>query len=122
MSFWNRIINTTSGVESRRSDYLGVSYETSRYCFVDIEVGLHDKKIHDIGAVRWDGAVYHAAGKQGLIAFLKDVDFICGHNIIHHDAKYLFGDSKHSFILVDTLFLSPLCLYTHMTQPTNREV
>ncbi len=108
MSFWNRIINTLSGVESRLRGPWGMSYDTSRYCFVDVEVGLRDKKIHDIGAVRWDGAVYHTADKQGLIAFLKDVDFICGHNIIHHDAKYLFSDDTHSFILVDTLFLSPL--------------
>ncbi|MDE7390509.1 MAG: RecQ family ATP-dependent DNA helicase [Lachnospiraceae bacterium] len=85
-----------------------MSHDASLYCFVDVEVGLRDNKIHDIGAVRWDGAVYHAAGKTGLITFLKDVDYICGHNIIHHDAKYLFGDNTHSFILVDTLFLSPL--------------
>ena len=78
MSFWNRIINTLSGVESRLRGPWGMSYDTSRYCFVDVEVGLRDKKIHDIGAVRWDGAVYHTADKQGLKAFLKDVDFICG--------------------------------------------
>ncbi|MDE6548586.1 MAG: DEAD/DEAH box helicase, partial [Muribaculaceae bacterium] len=108
MSFWNRIINTISGVENRRSVSLEMSYGASRYCFVDVEVGLRDKKIHDIGAVRWDGAIYHAAGKQGLNSFLKDVDFICGHNIIHHDAKYLFGEDTRTFILVDTLYLSPL--------------
>ena len=108
MSFWNRIINSLSGVESSRSDSLGKSLDTSRYCFMDIEVGLHDAKIHDIGSIRWDGAIYHSASKQGLMAFLEDVDFICGHNIIHHDAKYLFGESSHSFILIDTLFLSPL--------------
>lgn len=108
MSFWNRIINTISGADNRSGSSLERSYYASHYCFVDVEVGVHDKKIHDIGAVRWDGAVYHAAGKPELMTFLKNVDFICGHNIIHHDVKYLFGKATHSFRLVDTLFLSPL--------------
>ncbi|MDE7136590.1 MAG: RecQ family ATP-dependent DNA helicase, partial [Muribaculaceae bacterium] len=85
-----------------------VNANASRYGFVDIEIGLQDKKIHDIGAIRWDGAVYHSASKRELMAFFKDVDFVCGHNIINHDAKYLFGDGKPPYILVDTLFLSPL--------------
>lgn len=84
------------------------SADSSRYGFVDVEVGLHDKKIHDIGTIRWDGAVYHSADKQGLLTFLKNVDFVCGHNIIHHDARYLFGEGTNDYILVDTLFLSPL--------------
>lgn len=84
------------------------SHEASRYCFVDVEVGVKDNKIHDIGARRWDGAVYHSADRHGVMEFLKDVDFVCGHNIIHHDAKYLFGDEAHHWLLVDTLFVSPL--------------
>jgi len=75
---------------------------------VDVEVGMRDNKIHDIGAVRWDGAVFHSADKQGVLMFLEDVEFICGHNIIHHDAKYLFGDTKEGWQLIDTLYMSPL--------------
>lgn len=82
--------------------------DSSRYGFVDVEVGLHDKKIHDIGAIRWDDAVYHSANKRELMTFLKDVSFVCGHNIINHDAKYLFGEGTQPYMLVDTLFLSPL--------------
>ena len=108
MAFWDKIIHAVKGAENIPARSRETSRDVSRYCFVDVEVGLHDKKIHDIGAVRWDGAIYHAAGKQGLVTFLKDVDFICGHNIIHHDAKYLFGEDTYSFLLVDTLFLSPL--------------
>lgn len=85
-----------------------VSYDASRYAFVDVEVGIKDKKIHDIGAIRWDNAVYHSADKHGLMTFLKDVDFVCGHNIVNHDAKYLFGEETHRCLLVDTLFMSPL--------------
>lgn len=108
MSFWNRIIETISGAENRTARSREVPPDASRYGFVDIEIGLKDNKIHDIGALRWDGAVYHSANKQELLTFLKDVDFVCGHNIIHHDAKYLFGEKKHRWMLVDTLYLSPL--------------
>lgn len=108
MSFWNRIINTFNGAENRSARSREASYDASRYCFVDVEVGLRDKKIHDIGALRWDGAVFHSANKQELMDFLKGVDFVCGHNIINHDAKYLFGEEKYNWLLVDTLYLSPL--------------
>ena len=76
MSFWNRIIDTISGTENRLSHSRNESADSSRYGFVDVEVGLHDKKIHDIGAIRWDGAVYHSANKQGLMTFIKKVAFI----------------------------------------------
>ena len=108
MSFWNRIINTINVTESKWNRSQKVSGDSFRYGFVDVEIGLHDKKIHDIGAIRWDGAVFHAANKQNLMTFLKDVEFVCGHNIINHDAKYLFGEGTHDYKLVDTLFLSPL--------------
>ncbi|MCF0203431.1 MAG: ATP-dependent DNA helicase RecQ, partial [Bacteroidaceae bacterium] len=65
-------------------------------------------KVHDIGCVRWDGAVYHGASKRELKVFLEQTDFVCGHNIIYHDAKYLFGDENVRWIYVDTLYVSPL--------------
>lgn len=108
MSFWNKIKDTFGGNEERSSHIKEVSYDASRYCFVDAEIGLRDKKVHDIGALRWDGAVYHSADKQELMNFLKDADFVCGHNIIHHDANYLFGEGAHRCLFVDTLYLSPL--------------
>ncbi|MBD5375692.1 MAG: RecQ family ATP-dependent DNA helicase [Bacteroides sp.] len=108
MSFWNRIIHTINGTENRRNPTRKDSVGPYRYGFVDVEIGLHDKKIHDIGSIRWDGAVFHAANKRELMTFLKDVEFVCGHNIVNHDAKYLFCEEKHTYKLVDTLFLSPL--------------
>ena len=110
MSFWSRIKETISGeerkpqVQQKEETY----HNVSRYAFVDVEVGIKDKKIHDIGALRWDGAVFHSADKQAVIEFLTNVDFVCGHNIIHHDAKYLFGEESHGWALVDTLYVSPL--------------
>ena len=74
--------------------------------FVDTEVGLKDHKIHDIGALRDDGATFHQASQTALNKFLQEgkVDYICGHNLIHHDAHYLHLNG----ILIDTLYLSPL--------------
>ena len=40
--------------------------------------------------------------------FLDKIDYLCGHNIIRHDAKYLFGDGQQKWQFVDTLFVSPL--------------
>ena len=80
----------------------------SRYAIVDVEIGLKDHKIHDIGALRHDGAIYHKTSKEELFEFLNDVNYVCGHNIIHHDARYLFTDEACRWLLVDTLYISPL--------------
>ena len=85
-----------------------IENHTPRYAIVDVEVGIKDHKIHDIGALRDDGAVFHKASKDELFDFLREMDYLCGHNIIHHDAKYLFGEDSCRWHLVDTLYLSPL--------------
>ncbi len=97
--------------------------DASKYAFVDVEVSLRDHKVHDIGALRHDGATFHGSDQQALADFLAGVDYVCGHNIIHHDAHYLGhtpaqaqGDgkrrntsaSKGPWLWVDTLYLSPL--------------
>ncbi len=107
MSIWDKIqdmVGTTDGkVEARVN-----RREASRYAFVDAEVGVRDHKVHDIGAVRYDYAVYHGTSKDELTKFLSGVDYLCGHNIIRHDAKYLFGEGAQRWQLVDTLYVSPL--------------
>lgn len=105
MSFWSKFIETIGGENHSQQE---VSNDASRYAFVDVEVGLKDKRIHDIGILRWDGAKYHSADKRAAISFLEDVDFVCGHNVIHHDMKYLLGDETQRWTLVDTLYMSPL--------------
>lgn len=105
MSFWSKFIETIGGENHSQQE---VSNDASRYAFVDVEVGLKDKRIHDIGILRWDGAKYHSADKRAAISFLEDVDFVCGHNVIHHDMKYLLGDEVQRWQLVDTLYVSPL--------------
>ena len=82
--------------------------QTVKYAVVDAEVGIKDHKVHDIGALRYDGSCFHKPSKPEFLNFLKGVDYVCGHNIIHHDAKYLLEGSGGRWALVDTLYLSPL--------------
>ena len=78
--------------------------------FFDTEVGVDDKKIHDIGAVRSDKGTLHTASVSDFCAFAADSDFLCGHNVVHHDMKYLAPvvDGRVPKRIIDTLYLSPL--------------
>lgn len=77
--------------------------------FVDTEVGIADRKIHDIGACK-DNYTLHTGKVEELIDFIKDCRFICGHNLIHHDLKYLASaiEGEIDSQPIDTLYLSPL--------------
>lgn len=107
MSIWHKIIGSKC-TEDSKNVVGSISRDASRYAIIDLEVGLKDSKIHDIGALLFDGTMYHSASRDGCLDFISNVDYICGHNIIHHDAKYLFGEEPHQWILVDTLYMSPL--------------
>ena len=95
MSIWSRLIRRgnpdENGVFAGGDNGLQQGDAVARYAVIDVEVGLKDLKIHDIGALRDDGATFHMASKERLFKFIKGVNYVCGHNIIHHDAKYLFG-------------------------------
>lgn len=105
MSIFSRLFgkksNLTVDSDIKKQDGRG-----RNIAFVDSEVGLKDHKIHDIGALRHDGATFHQTSQTALNKFLQEgkVDYICGHNLIHHDAHYLHLNG----ILIDTLYLSPL--------------
>ena len=78
--------------------------------FIDTEVGVEDNKIHDIGVVRSDGATFHSSSLHDFTSFIADADFICGHNVIHHDLQYINAavDRDLTIPAIDTLYLSPL--------------
>ena len=78
--------------------------------FVGTEIGIDDKKIHDIGAILPDHTVFHSVSIQGFRDFIAGTEFICGHNIIHHDLKYLQRATGQELPAkpIDTLYLSPL--------------
>ena len=105
MSIFSRLFVKKNSLNSD-SDIKEQEVRSKNIAFVDTEVGLKDHKIHDIGALRDDGATFHQASQTALNQFLQEgkVDYICGHNLIHHDAHYLHLNG----ILIDTLYLSPL--------------
>lgn len=84
--------------------------------FIDIEVEPISNKILDIGSIKDNGNSFHSNSISGFIDFLKGTKFICGHNILNHDLKYIQKNLVDAGIsqsnIIDTLFLSPLLFPT----------
>lgn len=86
----------------------------SSIVFIDSEIGLESKKVLDLGAIKPDRSQFHSASAQGFSAFVSGANFICGHNIVSHDLKYIgkLMNQEKPPIPIDTLYLSPL-LFPH---------
>lgn len=111
MSIWSKFIGIIKNEDTREVIDTGAGSkprDARNYAFIDTEVGLNDYKIHDIGSLRHDDAVLHEPSVDELLEFLDGVDYVCGHNIIHHDARYVFANRACRWVLVDTLYMSPL--------------
>lgn len=84
--------------------------------FIDTEIDPKSRKILDIGSVKGDGSSFHKASVAELIRFLHGTQFVCGHNILKHDVKYIGHALTDAGIksenIIDTLFLSPLLFPT----------
>ena len=84
--------------------------------FFDTEVDPKSQKILDIGSVKNDDSIFHSNSIRDFENFVNDSEFICGHNVINHDIKYLIKVSSifnnGHFRVVDTLYLSPLLFPT----------
>ncbi len=80
--------------------------------FIDTEISLKRQEILDIGGIKDNGNSFHSSSTSEFISFINGTRFICGHNILNHDLKYLqkvLSDSGITqFKVIDTLFLSPL--------------
>lgn len=85
---------------------------TPKISFIDSEIATKPERIVDLGAVKNDGATFHAASTSQFPNFIKGSDFIVGHNIVRHDLKYLgplLTDAQvDTENVIDTLYLSPL--------------
>lgn len=76
--------------------------------FLDLEVNKNSKKIDDFGAVK-ENKTIHTQCMSEFVNFISDCDFICGHNIISHDLKYISEAlANNEYYIIDTLALSPL--------------
>lgn len=80
--------------------------------FIDTEIEPKSRKILDIGGVKDNGSSFHSNSVASFIDFLKGTKFICGHNILNHDLKYILNAIIDAGIcpsnIIDTLFFSPL--------------
>lgn len=80
--------------------------------FFDTETDPKTGKILDIGAVRGDGTWFHRNSIVDFSGFLRGTEFVCGHNVLAHDMKYVGNAMKSAGIastnVIDTLCLSPL--------------
>ena len=78
----------------------------AKISFIDLEIDGKGR-ILDIGGVK-NGLSFHSARIPEFADFVSDCDCLCGHNIIGHDIKYLKPFLNKEYVLIDTLYLSPL--------------
>ena len=80
--------------------------------FFDTEIDPGTRKILDIGAIKSDGSRFHKGSLKEFAGFLSGSGFVCGHNIIAHDMKYVGAAIDSAQVsrshVIDTLYLSPL--------------
>ncbi|MBA3899045.1 MAG: RecQ family ATP-dependent DNA helicase [Bacteroidetes bacterium] len=78
--------------------------------FFDFEVNRQNV-INDIGCIKSGDISFHANDIKGFVNFIRDEEYICGHNVLLHDLKYIQSHFKNEgldFKIIDTLLLSPL--------------
>lgn len=85
--------------------------------FIDTEVSIRDKRVADIGAVRAqvpvcsiDGLKFHSNSLADFTRFINDSMYVCGHNIIDFDVRYIMPQLEHAGVhyVIDTLLWSAL--------------
>ena len=104
MSIWNKlwgIKNSDGTANVSGNNTVPKKYDASKYAVIDAEVGITVRKIHDIGAIRYDGAIFHKASKERLLDFLKYltmlvrlVDFGCTDTGIVFQSQSEVGEIK----------------------------
>ena len=80
--------------------------------FIDTEIEPKSKRVLDIGAVKSKGDYFHKNSISAFAQFIHGTKFLCGHNILRHDIRYIghaLSDANvNAENIIDTLFLSPL--------------
>lgn len=83
--------------------------------FIDTEISAKNNTVLDYGAAVDAGTHIHTNSARAFEDFLVQNSsgskrFLCGHNIVHHDSKYIGQQMQAAGItdMIDTLYLSPL--------------
>ncbi|NLN48314.1 MAG: RecQ family ATP-dependent DNA helicase, partial [Clostridiales bacterium] len=80
--------------------------------FFDTEIDPIKNKIIDIGGVNNRGEKFHSDSIPEFLKFVEGSKYMCGHNILNHDLKYMRSSISNTDMndleFIDTLFLSPL--------------
>ncbi|MCW3807775.1 RecQ family ATP-dependent DNA helicase [Plebeiibacterium marinum] len=83
--------------------------------FIDTEIDVKSKKILGAGGTNGNGLTLHSSSISELVNFIKNKEYVCGHNIINHDLPYIekaINQNLTGINAIDTLFLSPLLFPT----------
>ena len=84
----------------------------STIAFIDTETDQTGRRLLDVGGIRSDGNTFHACVLSDFVEFLRGSEYVCGHNILDHDLKYLDAQILEAGVkpgnVIDTLYLSPL--------------
>lgn len=94
MSIWSKLwgnINSTKE-NTNNSQQMTTTHNVLRYAIVDAEIGLTDHKIHDIGAIRYDNALFHNKTLDELYTFIQDVQDYFQMDYKKFIAKYFKGE------------------------------
>ncbi len=78
-----------------------------RIVFFDLEVSAKGQ-ILDIGAINDANETFHSSKIGEFLKFIEGCEYLCGHNIVEHDYKYLTSFTNKQYSLIDTLYLSPI--------------
>jgi ATP-dependent DNA helicase RecQ len=80
--------------------------------FLDTEIDPNTHQVLDIGCIVTDGRQFHGKSIAAFTEFLKGTQYVCGHNILKHDLKYIRDSVSAAGIplsqAIDTLYWSPL--------------
>lgn len=79
----------------------------SKIVFIDSEIN-HSGEICDLGAVKPGGSTLHTTSQNEFSAFTLGCRYVCGHNIIAHDLRYVGRLILGDYTPIDTLTVSPL--------------
>lgn len=97
----------------------------NKLAFLDIEVGTTNEKIDSLGYLSAQSDFKtNSITKVRKCAKVEGIEFICGHNFIQHDAKFLTQTSFNQILqevdIIDTLHLSMLLFTNKQTHKLDK--